>query len=151
MPRSFIKNARMSRSFEKNACPTGHIPYCETAKTMLVSLIAILEEQYYCSDPTGNISDPPFPFRESFSDAIWTVELCQPIQITSNEQLGNWNYPNIPDYSCPKLRRSRRDSPPLHPPSHAGPLEGGSRMVTWGRGVSIQNYSTDILTEGRHE
>ena len=42
-----------------------------------------------------------------------TMELCQPIQITSDGQPTIVNCQNIPDYSCPKLKGSRL-SPVLH-------------------------------------
>ena len=51
----------------------------------------------------------------------WTVELCQPIQITSNGQKVNWNCQIIP---APSWEEAEGDDP--HPPSW--PTGGGKRQ-----------------------
>ena len=105
---------------------------------------------WYCRD---NISDPYYPFGEVYSKASWTRELCQPIQITSDDQPANWNCQNIPDYSYPQLRRVGANDL-FHPTSKLTYWRrgGGGTRGEWSPGgEEWADSSIETLTEGRCE
>ena len=107
----------------------------------------------YCRD---NISDP----RGNITHlGKFTVMPAEQWKCAANPNYIQWlaSQLELPDYSCLKLRRSRRYWPPPHPPPphpSSWPTEGGERQ--WGRvewsseGEGWADSSKETLTEGRH-